>query len=103
MREVAQPRTARLLCSSLPLLLAACAGQSAAPDPAASVPGPAGASSAPAVPEAAVIERALSPGKLEPAADLYPADQYAYHAPDASASRSPRLVVYLVGKGNTPE
>lgn len=47
------------------------------------------------------MEKALTPGKLDPAADKYPADQYVYRAP--SPAGTARLVVYLVGKGNTPE
>lgn len=102
-RSVFPAATSALLIAAA--LTAGCAGKSGSSGPpaaATSASQPGGGATGPAVAEeSAVKEQALSPAKLDPAADKYPADQYAYRP--ATSTGEPRLVVYLVGKGNTPE
>lgn len=83
-------------------MFAACAGGSAsapAVHPAHKAP-PAAAATTPA-PAPGPVERSLIPAELDPAADKYPAPQYAYL--DVRAPRADKLVIYLIGANNTPE
>ena len=75
-----------------------CAGSAAGQAPTsvpAAVPAP-----APASPPR-LDEHTLLPAQLDPAADKYPAPQFAYF--DPQAPRADQLVVYLVGANNKPE
>jgi hypothetical protein len=86
------------------LLLAGCASQTAAPPPPvapASASAQTTAATAPtSVPPAPASEISLLPQQLDPAADKYPAAEFAYL--DGSVAIRPHLVVYLVGANNKP-
>ena len=85
----------------------ACAGKTPEPVPPPEAPAPAPTPEPvppplPPVPEPAPgVERVLKAAELDPAADQFPAPQYAYLDPAARPLQ--RLVVYLVGKGNPPQ
>jgi hypothetical protein len=97
----------RLVSVSLLLLLASCGSRAAAPPPplapattGTETTNPTPAQATPGTPAAPDSEISLLPQQLDPAADKYPAAEFAYL--DSKLPVQPHLVVYLVGANNKP-
>ncbi len=86
------------IAAALALSAGGCAGSRVAA-PAVATPRAPGATTATTTTTAS--EQTLIPAELDPAADKYPAPQFAYL--DPAAPRASHLVVYLVGAGNKPD